>query len=451
MRKLEWQILVFALFLSACTSTSTMNELPEITHPEWVKDASIYEVNVRQFTPEGTFKAFESHVPRLKELGVDILWLMPIHPIGEKNRKGTLGSYYAVKDYYEINPEFGTKEDFQHLVDLIHQHDMKVIIDWVGNHSSWDNELTKLHPEWYLHDYKGDFIPPIGWDWSDVIVFDFEQEGLRKYMIESLRYWVSEFDIDGYRCDVAGYVPTDFWLQSRRSLESIKPIFMLAEWDDRAMHYAFDMSYAWELEATMHAIAKGDKNATALNAYIAKMINSTRLAEIKMTFTSNHDKNSWEGTVFDRFGLAAQNFAAFTYVLEGMPLIYSGQEVGLKKPLAFFDKDQISWGDHPFNSLYARLNKLKKDNKALWNGEWGGRMLPLKTNKPEQVNVIYREKDGNKVVALFNASDSEVTFTVEDKVYSGAYKSFKGRNTVELTEDQEFTLGPWGYQIYTAK
>ncbi|WP_258097162.1 alpha-amylase family glycosyl hydrolase [Marinoscillum pacificum] len=451
MKKLELQILVFALFLSACTSTSTMNELPNITHPEWVKDASIYEVNIRQFTPEGTFKAFESHIPRLKELGVDILWLMPIHPIGEINRKGTLGSYYAVKDYREVNPEFGTNEDFQHLVDLIHQHDMKVIIDWVGNHSSWDNELTKSHPEWYLHDYKGDFIPPIGWDWSDVIVFDYEQKGLRDYMIESLKYWVEEFDIDGYRCDVAGYVPTDFWLQSRRSLESVKPVFMLAEWDDRAMHYAFDMSYAWELEETMHAIAKGNKNATALNAYIAKMINSTRLTEIKMTFTSNHDKNSWEGTVFDRFGLAAQNFAAFTYMVEGMPLIYSGQEVGLKQSLSFFEKDQIAWGDHPFNSLYARLNNLKKDNKALWNGEWGGRMLPLKTNKPEQVNVIFREKDGNKVVALFNASDKEVVFSVEDKVYSGEYKSFNGRNTVELTEDQQFTLGPWGYQIYTAK
>ena len=451
MKKFELQILVFALFLSACTSTFIMNELPNISHPEWVKDASIYEVNIRQFTPEGTFKAFESHIPRLKELGVDILWLMPIHPIGEVNRKGTLGSYYAVKDYREVNSEFGTNEDFQHLVDLIHQHDMKMIIDWVGNHSSWDNELTKSHPEWYLHDYKGDFIPPIGWDWSDVIVFDYEQKGLRDYMIESLKYWVKEFDIDGYRCDVAGYVPTDFWLQSRRSLESVKPVFMLAEWDDRAMHYAFDMSYAWELEETMHAIAKGNKNATALNAYIAKMINSTRLTEIKMTFTSNHDKNSWEGTVFDRFGLAAQNFAAFTYMVEGMPLIYSGQEVGLKKSLSFFEKDQIAWGDHPFNSLYARLNKLKKDNKALWNGEWGGRMLPLKTNKPEQVNVIYREKDGNKVVALFNASDKEVVFSVEDKVYSGEYKSFNGRNTVELTEDQQFTLGPWGYQIYTAK
>ena len=170
-----------------------------------------------------------------------------------------------------------------------------------------------------------------------------------------------------------------------------------------------------------------------------------------MTFTSNHDKNSWEGTVFDRFGLAAQNFAAFTYMVEGMPLIYSGQEVGLKKSLSFFEKDQIAWGDHPFNSLYARLNKLKKDNNALWNGEWGGRMLPLRTNKPEQVNVIYREKDGNKVVALFNASDKEVVFSVDDKVYSGEYKSFNGRNTVELTEDQQFTLGPWGYQIYTAK
>lgn len=451
MKKLRLKLIGFVILLSACTPTSTMEDLPEIQHPEWVKDATIYEVNIRQFTPEGTFKAFESHVPRLKELGVDILWLMPIHPIGVKNRKGELGSNYAVKDYRAINPEFGTQEDFQHLVNLIHEYDMKVILDWVGNHSSWDNQLTQSHPEWYVHNYKGGFTPPIGWDWSDVIVFDYEQPALRQYMEESMKFWVEKFDVDGYRCDVAGYVPTDFWLTSRRALERIKPVFMLAEWDDRAMHYAFDMSYSWELEQSMYQIAQGKKNATAINAYIAKMINSTRLSEIKMTFTSNHDKNSWEGTVFDRFGMAAQSFAAMTFVLEGMPLIYSGQEVGLKHSLSFFDKDQIEWGDHPFNGLYARLNKLKKDNPALWNGEWGGRMLPLKTSRPDQINVIYREKDGNKVLGMFNSSDSTVTFTIKDQLFTGDYKSFKGRNSISLTGEQEFTLEPWGYQIYTAK
>ncbi len=445
-------IAAIAFLLFACSSNpSHMKNLPNVQHPAWVKDAVIYEVNVRQFTPEGTFRAFEAHLPRLKELGVDILWLMPIHPIGEQNRKGTLGSYYAVKDYRAINPEFGDADDFRHLVDAIHEAGMKVIIDWVGNHTSWDNVLTKEHPEWYKHDYKGDFIPPIGWDWSDVIVLDYEQQGLQKYMLETMEYWIDEFEIDGYRCDVAGYVPTDFWVEVRRALEDIKDVFLLAEWDDRAMHYAFDMTYAWELEEAMQQVAQGKKDATAINAYIAKVINSTRLTEIQMTHTTNHDKNSWEGTVFERFGMAAETFAVLTYAMEGMPLIYGGQEVGLKKPLAFFEKDQISWGDHPFNSLYARLNKLKKDNPALWNGEWGARMLPLKTSNPSQVNVIYREKEGNRVLALFNCSPDPVTFTISDKLFGGTYKSFKGRNTVELDESEEMQLGAWGYEIYTAR
>ncbi len=452
MSPLKHIIYILPIILLACsTSFDKMKNLPSVKHPEWVKDAVIYEVNIRQFTPEGTFRAFENHLPRLKELGVDILWLMPIHSIGEVNRKGTLGSYYAVKDYRSINSEFGDAEDLQRLVAHVHDLGMKIIFDWVGNHTAWDNVLTQTHPEWYVKDYAGKFIPPIGWDWSDVIVLDYTKEGLRNYMLESMEYWVEEFDIDGYRCDVAGYVPSDFWVTARELLNETKEVFMLAEWDDRAMHYAFDMTYAWELEEAMQHVASGSKDASAINAYIAKMINSTRLDEIKMTHTTNHDQNSWEGTVFERFGQAAENFAVLTYALEGMPLIYGGQEVGLNRPLAFFEKDQISWGDHPFNSLYARLNKLKKDNPALWNGEWGARMLPLKTTKPNQVNVVYREKEGNRVMAMFNHSAAPVTFIITDKIYGGTYKSFKGRNSVELDSDIQITLGPWGYQVYTTK
>ncbi len=446
--------LLFLILLSACIhscQTKKMTRLPEVRHPEWVKDASIYEVNIRQFTPEGTFKALEAHIPRLKELGVKVLWLMPIHPIGAQHRKGSLGSYYAVQDYRKVNPQMGTADDLRHLIEVIHQADMKVVLDWVGNHTAWDHVLTETHPEWYQRDLQGSFMPPIGWDWTDVIVLDYQQQELQAYLLESMRYWVEEFDVDGYRCDVAGYVPLDFWVAARQSLEAIKPVFLLAEWDDRAVHYAFDMSYAWELEQAMTAIAKGEQKATSVHAYVAKMINSTNLSEIKMNFTSNHDKNSREGTVFDRLGKGAEQFAVMTFVLEGMPLIYSGQEVGLQHSLAFFAKDQNPWGDHPFNSLYARLNKLKKDNPALWNGEWGGRMWPLKTDQPDQVNVIYRERDGNKVMGMFNSSDKEVTFAITDKVYAGDYKSFKGRNTVSLTDGQSFTLGPWGYQVYTAK
>ncbi|MEQ8472418.1 MAG: alpha-amylase family glycosyl hydrolase [Marinoscillum sp.] len=454
----KYCIITLWLLGIACNQESTQqgfmkfnDDLPEITHPEWVRDAVIYEVNIRQYSPEGTFKAFQEHLPRLKELGVDILWLMPIHPIGEANRKGSLGSYYSVSDYRKINPEFGVEEDFQNLVDAIHQLGMKVIIDWVGNHTSWDNWLTKEHPDWYLRNYKGEFVPPLGWDWSDVIVLDYNQQGLRDYMLQSMEYWVEEFDVDGYRCDVAGYVPTDFWVKARSRLNDIKPVFMLAEWEDRAMHYAFDMTYAWELEEAMKQIAKGEKDASAVNSYIAKMINSTMLNEIKMTHTSNHDQNSWEGSVFERFGKAAEGFAVLSYIIEGMPLIYGGQEVGLNKSLAFFEKDEISWGDHPFNALYSRLNKLKKDNPALWNGGWGGRMLPIATTAPKQVNVIYRERAGNRILGVFNSSPEEVTFTILGDQYSGDYKSFKSRSSVSFSGGEEITLGPWGYDVYTAK
>lgn len=431
-------------------SPTVQQEIPSVKHPEWVKSASIYEVNIRQFTPEGSFKAFERHIPRLKELGVDILWLMPIHPIGLKNRKGTLGSYYAVQDYQKVNPEFGTEAEFRHLINAIHEAGMYVIIDWVANHTAWDNWLVAEHPDWYLHDYKEDFIPPIGWDWSDVIVLDYQNEELREYMKASMNYWVKEFNIDGYRCDVAGYVPIDFWVNLRSELETIKPVFMLAEWDDRLMHLAFDMTYAWELEEAMVEVAQGRADATKINAYIAKQINSTDLHELSMAHTTNHDKNAWEGTVFDRFGKATEMYAVLSYLVEGIPLIYSGQEVGLNRPLAFFEKDQITWGDHPFNALYSRLNKLKADNEALWNGAWGSRMLPLATSAPKQVNVLYRKNEVNRVLGLFNCSPEAVTFSISESLYKGIYKSFKGRTTSVLTAGQKFTLQPWGYEIYTS-
>ena len=195
---------------------------------------------------EGTFKAAQEQLPRLQAMGVDILWLMPIHPIGEKNRKGTLGSPYSVKDYFGVNPEFGTEQDFRDFVTAAHELGMKVILDWVANHSAWDNPLVDEHPEWYSRDWKGDFHPTPWWDWSDIIDFDYSQPGIRQYMTEAMTYWVSEFDVDGYRCDVAGYVPLDFWNNVRKELDAIKPVFMLAEWEERDLHReAFDMTYGW--------------------------------------------------------------------------------------------------------------------------------------------------------------------------------------------------------------
>lgn len=251
-------VLLLAIFAISCQkqankkTTSAIEEkyqpqeYVKLNHPEWSKNAAIYELNTRQFTKEGTFQAAQTQLPRLKKLGVDIIWLMPIHPIGVKNRKGTLGSPYSVKDYYGVNPEFGSMQDLKNFVSAAHDQGMYVILDWVANHTSWDNNLVTEHPDWYDKDYKGDFRPTPWWDWSDIIDLDYSKPELRKYMTEALKYWVKEADIDGYRCDVAGFVPVDFWNNVRKELDAIKPVFMLAEWESRDLHAeAFDMTYAW--------------------------------------------------------------------------------------------------------------------------------------------------------------------------------------------------------------
>lgn len=452
--KIRYAFLILGIFeLTSCFKSSQTNDhmnavSPLVQFPEWSKDAVIYEVNVRQFTPEGTFEAFETHLPRLKNLGVDILWLMPVYPIGELNRKGEIGSYYAVKDYFKINAEFGSEEDFHHLVESAHELGMYVILDWVPNHTAWDNVLMAEHPEWYEKNLDDEPIPPPGTDWTDVIALDYKNGELRAYMISAMKYWLEEFDIDGFRCDVAGYVPTSFWLEAREVLNKSKSIFMLAEWEDRDIHRAFEMSYSWELEHHMQMIAKEEESAHDMTLYLAKMLNTYPPEYIKMNFTSNHDKNSWEGTVFDRFGKAAEAFAALTYVLEGMPLIYSGQEVGLTRQLRFFEKDNIDWGDHPFNALYDRLGKLKKDNPSLWNGQWGGRIQLLPNDVPSSIVSFARQKGDNTVIATFNLSAKPTHFRLQKDWFEGEYRRFKSRDRFTLTSGQSLSLPAWGYEIY---
>lgn len=345
---------VFILFISVCTFI-----FPQTKTPEWAFNKTIYEVNLRQFSEEGNFDGFRKHLPRLKELGVGILWFMPIHPIGELNRKGSLGSYYSVKDYLDVNPEFGTIDDFKELVKEIHSLGMYVIIDWVANHTAWDHQWTKTHPEFYNKDDKGNFIPPVD-DWSDVIDLNYENKALWSEMINALKFWVTECDIDGYRCDVAGMVPIEFWIEAREQLDKIKPVFMLAEWDTPEMHFAFDMTYDWNMHKTMNEVAKGKKSADEIIHHIQKDLENYPSYAFRMQFTDNHDENSWNGTVFERLGDAAECFAVLTFLIPDMPLIYSGQEAGLNKRLSFFEKDPIDWKEHKFFALYKSLIELKK-------------------------------------------------------------------------------------------
>lgn len=446
--------LLFSGHSMAKDETKTMNAYQpkpyvEITHPEWSKNATIYEVNIRQYTEEGTFKAFAQHLPRLKALGADILWLMPIHPIGEKNRKGEKGSYYAVKDYMAVNPEFGTLEDFKALVNQAHDMGMYVILDWVANHSAWDNPLTESNPEWYTKNHNGDFQPTPWWDWSDIIDFDYQNPEMRQYMTKALKYWVEEANIDGYRADVAGFIPTDFWDNVRFELDQIKPVFMLAEWDARDLHKkAFDMSYAWELHDTLEAVNKDKKDASGVYHHFAHVLNAWPDNAIKMNFVDNHDKNSWEESMFERHGPYLHASIVLTATAEGMPLIYSGQEAGLDRPLAFFEKDQIQWKEHPVGDLYKKLFALKHKNQALWNGHWGGKMIPVPNDLPKQVFSFARVKNNDKVYVAINFSDKPANVSFNENIQLGTYQEYFTGEQTTLKPETKLAIDAYGYKVF---
>ena len=429
----------------------TYQPIPQVrlTHPEWSKNATIYQINTRQFTPEGTFKAAEAQLPRLKDLGADILWLMPIHEIGKVNRKGTLGSPYAVKDYYSVNPEFGTFEDLKHFVSAAHELDMHVILDWVPNHTAWDSVLMSEHPEWFDRDWKGDFHPTPWWNWTDIVDLDYSQPDLRKYMTEAMKFWVTEADIDGYRCDVAGFVPIDFWNTLRKELDAVKPVFMLAEWENRDLHAeAFDMTYGWSWNETMVKIAKGDGDVNNLFIYYSWNIKAYPFDIMRMLFVSNHDKNAWEGTMNEMFGDSLEAAIALSVVSEGMPLIYNGQEAGEEKRLEFFEKDPIQWKEHPIGALYKKLFALKKKNTALWNAHWGTRMQHVPNSVPLKVFSFVRQNNVDKVFAVLNFSAEAQSVTFEESLYHGQYTEFMSGEKTEFTASSSIELKPWGFKIY---
>jgi len=421
----------------------------KLKHPEWCKNAVIYQINTRQFTPEGTFRAAEEHLPRLKDLGVDILWLMPIHAIGQEKRKGSLGSPYSVKDYYSVNPEFGSVEDIKHFVNAAHGYGMYVILDWIANHTAWDNNLVYDHPEWYARDWKGDFHPTPWWNWPDIIDLDYQHPALRQYMTEALKYWVTEVDVDGYRCDVAGFVPTDFWNNVRKELDAIKPVFMLAEWESRDLHAeAFDMTYAWSWHDAVHQITMGEADLNRLFVYYSWNEKAFPLDSIRMNFVSNHDKNAWEGTEFEIFGEGLEAAIVLSVVSEGMPMIYNGQEAGNTKRLLFFEKDPIQWQEHPLGDFYKKLFALKKANTALWNGKWGARMIRIPNNVPDKVFSFVRQNSRDKVFAVLNFSKQPQNVTFGESLYHGQYIDYFSGENVDLKSDTQLALEPWGYRIF---
>lgn len=401
---------ILASLLGAVGSLFGMAQTPApttVNHPDWSRQAVIYEVNLRQATPEGTLEAFLPQIQRLKDLGVDILWFMPIHPISEDGRKGSLGSYYAVRDYKGVNPEFGNIDDFRKVVKAAHDAGMKVIIDWVPNHSGRDNAWVKNHPDWYQRNENGEMFGP--YDWTDVYRFDYSKPEMRAAMTDAMAYWLREADIDGFRCDVAFEVPTDFWNENRPQLEAVKKdIFMLAEAPNpELVEHAFDMDYNWPMKDLFSEIAatsgqysfkdaegkmKEFPEKHASDIYVRLNEEATKYPgdSYMMNMVTNHDLNSWEGTEFERLGNLQEAFAVLSYTLPGMPLIYTGQEVGLNRAFAFFEKDEApDWTANPeVTAFYRKLNQLKHDRKELAAGS----------------------KEGAKVERIPTASDDVIAF-----------------------------------------
>jgi len=419
--------------------------------PEWAKNATIYEVNIRQHTAEGTFAAFVKDIPRLKAMGIDILWIMPVQEIGVQNRKGSMGSYYSIQDYRKVNHEFGTLEDFKELVKTTHENGMYVILDWVANHTAWDHVWVKSHPDFYTKDSAGNFVPPVA-DWGDVIDLNYDNKDMRKAMIEDMKYWLTGTDIDGFRCDVAEMVPTDFWDEARKELDKVKPVFMLAE-AEKPEHQvaAFDMSYSWWLLSGMNQIAKGEKPVTELDTILKWEAKNFPTGSVKMRFTTNHDENSWNGTEFERYGDGHLCFSVLCYTLPGMPLLYSGQEAGFNKRLRFFDKDTVIWGDIIYQDFYTKMNKLKKDNIALWNGSYGGDFNIIYSSKKSPVFAFTRKKDENEIVAVFNFSDKPASAEIKIKDKDAKYIEFFSGKEFSGKELKNTGLKAWEYMVLIRK
>lgn len=428
----------------------TPRDVVEVENAAWTADAVLYQLNTRQFTPEGTFKAAQRQLPRLAAMGVDIIWLMPIHPIGEANRKGRLGSPYAVRDYRAVNPELGTEAEFRAFVNEAHKLGLKLILDWVANHSAHDNPLTLTHPEWYTRTPEGALMSPAGTDWSDVADFDYSHAGLRRYMTESLVHWVREFGIDGYRADVAGYVPTDFWETARAELARVKPVFMLAEWEQRDLHArAFDATYGWGWKEAMQRLVKSGEGAGPMRGYYAGQSETWPQAAMRMVYTENHDQNSWDGVASEIYGAAYEAAIALSFTGSGLPLIYNGQEADNDRQLQFFERDPIVWKEGRHDALFRKLIALKTAQPALRNGRFGAGMIEVPTSHTADVFAFTRGEKGGRVFAVFNLSPRPHAVTFSHARHHGRYTDALSGAPATFAGGESLELPAWGYRIYT--
>ena len=430
-----------------------------------LETAVIYEANIRQYSPSGHFDAFTKDIPQLKELGVKIIWLMPIFPISETKRKATggedskfasdfpeaeqskyLGSYYAVTDFTKINPEFGTIEDFRNLIKTAHENGIYVILDWVPNHTGWDHPWIKTNPDYYTQDENGTIIHPKDTDWTDVADLNYDNQEMRKEMIADMQYWLKEEGVDGFRCDVAASVPTDFWKEAIPQLRNTKDIFMLAEaWEpELAKDDLFEMVYGWDTHHIMNDMAQGKKG---LKAWKDRLIVIDSLYEkdvIMMNFVTNHDENSWNGTINERMKGAAPLMTAFSYVIPGMPLIYSGMEYDMDYRLKFFEKDSIPKTKQKMWPLLEKLGHLKNTNAALNGGKDPASYTNIETAN-DKVLTFQRSKNNSSVTFIGNFSDKEQSLTTPLK---GKFTDYMTEEPIEMNNNI-LVLKPWEFRILT--
>ncbi len=419
-------------------------------HPDWSRKALLYEMNVRQLTPAGTLRAAQRRLKGLREMGVDAVWLMPIYPIGEKNRKGSLGSYYSIRDYRAVNPEMGSMADLDAFVKAAHRLGMKVLLDWVANHTARDHHWIEEHPDWYEWE-NGE--PKIPCDWTDTAKLNYENHELWQAQVEAMKFWLTEHGVDGFRCDMAMLVPTPFWNYAAEELRRVKAdVFMLCEAEQQDLtERAFDAHYGWRMHHLMNDLAGGRCRVTALRDYLYEDRAAYPATTLRLSFTSNHDENSWSGTEFSRMGLAHEVLSLFTFVApRSMPLLYTGQEIGYDHVFQFFDRDPIPkyrFNDH--TERYRRLARLHRENRALWCGE--GDWVEIRNNAEDCLMILVRETADNRVVAVMNLSPYTIQAEYNTGIYAGTYTDFATDAPYTLAGSVSEIMAPWAYRVLTLK
>lgn len=415
---------------------------------DWIATTNIYEVNIRQYSTEGTFNAFATSLPRLKDMGVETLWLMPIHPIGKINRKGVFGSYYSIADFKAVNPEFGTAADFKNLVKLAQAMGMKVIMDWVANHAAWDNVWTKDHPEYFGRDEAGNFKPP--YDWTDVIQIEHNNVAEQDAMIDVMQYWVTEFDIDGFRADLAHLTPLTFWHKARTAIEPLKAnLFWLAESEEINYHEVFDATFTWEWMHSTENFYKKNRNLESLYDVLARYEANFPEAAHRMYFTSNHDENTWNGTGQEKYGAMLKCLSVFSCTWNGVPMIYSGEELPNLKRLQFFEKDAIEWtGEYKLHNFYKTLLALHKNNPALRSADAAVTTFHIITEGGKSIMAFLRKNDASEVLVFLNLSDEATGFTIKDQLINNIYLNVFDKSENSLQPDTFIKMQPWDYLVF---